>query len=157
MSTPDPLHMTEAQANQIWNDLQVGLAYVGTDGKWLRVNPFLCELLEYTEEELRKVTFKGVTHPADMSDDQDMVNLMLAHKIERYVMTKRYITKTERVITIKLCVSSVLNPELPDLPAFFLSQVLPKTHDQLTNDMHGVAEGVESRGQLGRFLKKEWK
>ena len=46
-----------------------GLAHVGLDGRFMRVNRALCEMFGYSEEELAGTTVKEISHP----DDRDMV------------------------------------------------------------------------------------
>src|ERR687884_1274360 len=54
-----------------------GMALVGTDGRFLRVNRSLCEILGYPERELLGKTFQEITHPEDLDADLDQVRRML--------------------------------------------------------------------------------
>ncbi len=47
----------------------IGMALVSLDGRFMRVNPSLCRLLEYTEDELKEHTFQDITHPDDLESD----------------------------------------------------------------------------------------
>ena len=50
----------------------IGMALVGLDGRWLRINPAVCELLGYSWEELQTLTFQELTHPDDVDTDLDL-------------------------------------------------------------------------------------
>ena len=52
----------------------VGLAHVGIDGTFIRVNKKLCEFLDYSDQELTKLTFQDLTAPDNL--DEDIVNHM---------------------------------------------------------------------------------
>ena len=45
----------------------VGVAHVSPEGRWLRVNKRLCDIVGYSEAELMKMTFQQITHPDDLS------------------------------------------------------------------------------------------
>ena len=46
----------------------VGMALMSPDGRYLRVNPALCEMIGYAREELIGLTFHHITHPDDLLD-----------------------------------------------------------------------------------------
>ena len=46
----------------------MGIAHVGVDGRWLRVNDRLCAIVGYPREELLRRTFQDITHPDDLAD-----------------------------------------------------------------------------------------
>jgi two-component system sensor histidine kinase UhpB len=50
-----------------FNQAAVGIAHVAPDGKWLRINRKVCDIVGFTEEELRNLTFKDITHPDDVA------------------------------------------------------------------------------------------
>ena len=50
-----------------FNNSAIGMALVGLDGQWIRVNKTLCESFGYTEKELSKTNFKDITHVEDIA------------------------------------------------------------------------------------------
>jgi PAS domain S-box-containing protein len=83
----------------------VGIAHVGLNGAWLKVNNRLCEIIEYTQEELLAQTFQEITHPNDLNADLQLVNDLLQGKINTYSMEKRYIKKDGSSVWTNLTVS----------------------------------------------------
>jgi len=80
----------------------VGIAHVGLDGSWLRVNQKLCDIVGYTREELLQKTFQSITHPEDLPKDLERVRQLVAGQIESYGMEKRYIRKDGSPVWILL-------------------------------------------------------
>jgi PAS domain S-box-containing protein len=99
----------------------IGMALVAPDGHWLEVNPALCDLVGYSEQELLGGTFQGITHPDDLDADLEFVRQMLAGEIDTYQMDKRYFHRLGHIIWIRLSVSLVRAAD--GAPAYFVSQI----------------------------------
>ncbi|HEX8886528.1 MAG TPA: PAS domain S-box protein, partial [Noviherbaspirillum sp.] len=72
-----------------FNLAAVGIAHVGLDGQWLRVNRQMCDILGYTREELLATTFRAVTHPEDLDQDDVLLQETLEGKRSAYMLEKR--------------------------------------------------------------------
>jgi PAS domain S-box-containing protein len=99
----------------------VGVAHVGPDGRWLRVNDKLCEITGYPREELSEMTFQDITHLDDLQKDLDYLNQLLAGQIRTYATEKRYWRKDGSVVWINLTVSAV--GDTPDHLKYFITVV----------------------------------
>ncbi|MGN2391502.1 EAL domain-containing protein [Pelomicrobium sp. G1] len=99
----------------------IGMALVSPEGRWLKVNRSLCEVVGYSEAELLTRTFQDITHPDDLETDLQYVRQMLAGEIQTYQMEKRYLHKQGHVIWVLLSVSLVRN-EVGE-PLYFISQM----------------------------------
>jgi PAS domain S-box-containing protein len=84
-----------------------GMALVALDGRWLRANNALCEMLGYSEEELRNLDFQTVTHPEDLSEDMVQLARLVSGEVSSYNRVKRYYTKDRRLIWVSLAISAV--------------------------------------------------
>ncbi|MHC1730287.1 MAG: PAS domain S-box protein [Syntrophobacteraceae bacterium] len=85
----------------------VGIAHVGINGHWLRVNDRLCAIVGYPREELMQLTFQDISHPEDLEKDLDYVRRMLSGEINTYSMEKRYLRKDRSQVWANLTVSLV--------------------------------------------------
>lgn len=85
----------------------VGIAHVAPDGRWLRVNQKLCDIVGYRHEELLAGRFQDITHPDDLDADLRFVARLLAGEIATYAMEKRYRRKDGSVVWVNLTVSLV--------------------------------------------------
>ncbi|HEY5548943.1 MAG TPA: PAS domain S-box protein, partial [Coriobacteriia bacterium] len=80
----------------------VGIAHVGVNGNWLRVNPRLCDMLGYTREELLATTFAAITHPDDVDENVAAFRSMLAGEKSGYDADKRYLRKDGSIVWVHL-------------------------------------------------------
>jgi PAS domain S-box-containing protein len=85
----------------------VGVAHVSPEGRWLRVNPKLCEIIGYSQEELLNLRFQDLTHPDDLAPDMEQAEKVVAGSLDQYSMEKRYIRKDGSLRWVNLTVSSV--------------------------------------------------
>jgi PAS domain S-box-containing protein len=99
----------------------IGMALVAPDGRWLRVNRSLCQLVGYSELELLARSFQDITHPDDLDADLTLVGQVLRGEIESYQMEKRYFRKDGCIVWVLLSVS--LAREDDGRPRCFISQV----------------------------------
>ena len=68
----------------------IGMAIVGLDGRFIRVNQELCDITGYSPSELTKLTFADITHPDDLDADVLQTGRLLAGEIDSYALEKRY-------------------------------------------------------------------
>jgi PAS domain S-box-containing protein len=97
----------ETQFRATFEQAAVGIAHVGLEGAWLRVNQRLCDIVGYTSDELLHKTFQDITHPDDLDTDNNYVRQILSGEIQTYSMEKRYIRKDRSLVWINLTVGPV--------------------------------------------------
>jgi PAS domain S-box-containing protein len=115
------LEASEAQFASAFEYAVIGKALVSPDGRWLKVNRAMCEMLGYTEAELMRMTFQEITHPDDLEADLKLVEEMLANKRQTYQIEKRYFHRSRRIVWALLSVSLVR--DAAGRPLNFISQV----------------------------------
>ena len=99
----------------------VGLAHIGIDGTFIRVNKKLCEFLDYSDQELTKLTFQDLTAPDHLDEDLDQLERLLEGQIDNYSIEKRYIRRDGKRVWAKLTVSLVRDDS--NNPDYFISVV----------------------------------
>ena len=109
----------------------IGMALVGIDGRWLKVNPALSKILGYTQDELLNLDFQTITHPDDLSHDLGQVRALLAGEIPSYEMDKRYFHKNGQIVWAQLNVSLVRDAQFQ--PCYFISQIQDITARKLSD------------------------
>jgi PAS domain S-box-containing protein len=101
------LKRAEAALEATFEQAAVGIAHVTADGGWLRVNRRLCEIVGYTEAELRRGRFQDITEPEDLESDLAQAKAVLAGELSTYTMEKRYIKRDGARVWVRLAVSLV--------------------------------------------------
>ena len=85
----------------------VGVAHLSLDGKFLRANKKLGEILGYSPSELIKLKYKDVTHPADLSAEKAELESVVAGETEQFASEKRYIRDDGSTVWVKRTVSAL--------------------------------------------------
>jgi two-component system sensor kinase FixL len=76
----------------------VAMAIETPTGDWVAINDRLCEMLGYDRDELLRMHWSTLTHPADLKTDWQQFEALLAGRIERYSNEKRFIRKDGEIL-----------------------------------------------------------
>lgn len=117
----ETLRESEERFRATFEHAAIGAAQVGIDGRWLRVNRRLCEILGYTQEELLRHTFQDVTHPDDLDEDLGRTRRILDGEIQTYTLQKRYLRRDGSPVWTNLTVSLIR--ESSGEPKYFIAVV----------------------------------
>ena len=103
------LRASEAKFRATFENAAVGIGHNAPDGKWLRVNQKLCDILGYNSEELINMTYKDITHPDDLAADMALVERINTGALDEFQIKKRYLRKDGATVWVNLTVSCVRN------------------------------------------------
>jgi PAS domain S-box-containing protein len=103
------LQESEERFRATFNQVAVGIGHVAPDGRWLRINQKYCDIVGYTEEELKALTIKEITHPDDLETSMHHFQLLLEGKLGNYSLEKRYICKDGSTVWVNLTASMVFD------------------------------------------------
>jgi PAS domain S-box-containing protein len=112
---------SEQRLRLMFENAPIGEALVELDGRWRKVNPTLCALTGYTEEQFRAMTFQDITHPDDLDQDLEALHALLDGSITRFESEKRYLTASGGVLWVQLSVALVTDEA--GEPTYFVSQI----------------------------------
>ncbi len=162
----EALREAEERFRRSFEDAAIGMALVAPDGRFLRTNRSLCEILGYREVELLGKTFQDITHPDDLDADLDQLRRTLLGEMRTYQMEKRYFHKEGQVVWVLLSVSLVHDEEGD--PLYFVSQTQDITERKVLEErlhyqaFHDSLTDLPNRqlfmGRLGQALRrsKRW-
>lgn len=117
----EALQESEARFRATFEQAAVGICHNALDGRWLRMNRKLCEIVGYTEDELRAMSFQDITHPDDLQPDLANVKRLLSGEVPTYSMEKRYLRMDGSIVWVTLTAVLVRHPD--GSPDYFLSIV----------------------------------
>ncbi|MBP6058429.1 MAG: PAS domain S-box protein [Nitrosomonas sp.] len=132
----EQLCASEMRFQIIFERAATGIAIVSPEGRWLRVNHKLCQIVGYRRDELMGLAFQDITHPDDLDTDLNYVQQALAGEITTFSMEKRYICKNSSVIWVNLTASLVR--KLDNTPDYFIT----------------IVEDIQARKEIEANLKE---
>jgi len=89
----------------------VGLTITSPGKGWIKTNDCLCNMLGYTEAELREMSWAQLTHPDDLAVDVEKFDRVLSGETDGYELEKRFLTRTGEILFTRLVVRCVRNPD----------------------------------------------
>jgi PAS domain S-box-containing protein len=148
----EALRLSEERFSHAFEHAPIGIALVLPQGRWLKVNAALCNLLGYSEEELMGKTFQDVTHPDDLDADLANVRRLLDGDISSYKMEKRYFHKEGQIVWILLGVSLVRDKQ--NEPLYFIAQIedITKMKQAMTRQQELTAKAQAAEQAKSDFL-----
>src|SRR5947209_2925275 len=103
----------------LFEQAAVAIAYIGLDGKLLRVSQYYCYIVGYTREELLDRNFFWITHPDDREASRLALQRMLDGEMQNYMAEKRYLRKDGSYLWVQLTSSLIRDPA--GKPKYFIS------------------------------------
>ncbi len=115
------LRESEERFRSAFDSAGIGMALVDLDGRWLRVNRAICEIVGYSEGELVGKTLLDLTHPEDIHVDTEEIGSLLANRQRYYQVEKRYIDIHGHTVWVRLTMSLVRDGSA--VPLYFIAQI----------------------------------
>jgi PAS domain S-box-containing protein len=137
----DALQESESRFRAIFEQAAIGMADSSLDARFTRVNQRFCKIMGYSREELFGLTFREITHPDDMAQDERIVAELLSGERSSLTVEKRYLRKDGSVVWANLMLSLRRSP-FGD-PLHFVAVV---------EDITGQKRAEDERRQLERQL-----
>ncbi|MDX1932336.1 MAG: PAS domain S-box protein [Capsulimonadales bacterium] len=135
---------SEERFRRTFEQAAVGIAHVAPDGRFLRVNQRLCDIVGYSRDVLLARAFQEITHPDDLDKDVSFTRRLLSGEIATYSMEKRYLCRDGAIVWVQLTVS--LARATNGQPDYFIS-VVEDISERKRNEAQIVAlnSGLEQR------------
>lgn len=129
VAAEEALKQEEQNFRQTMQLAPIPAVAISPEGKLIRANNALQQLLGYEEDELKGTNSK-LSHPDDISLDAQQMKQVLAGAISFYSVEKRLITKAGKIVWVEQHVSLVkkANGE----PKYFLKQMINLTERKKT-------------------------
>src|SRR5690606_25506522 len=104
--TMDRLRESEERFSSTMEFAAIGIAHVASDGRFIYVNPQICEMLGYTEQELLALTVRQITHPDDVALTDEYANRLRSGVIRSFKVEKRYVRKDGLPLWVSLTIAA---------------------------------------------------
>jgi diguanylate cyclase (GGDEF)-like protein/PAS domain S-box-containing protein len=103
----EALRVSQQRFESIFKHTLIGMALVLLDGRWLKVNRTLCEIVGYSEEELLTKAFQDIAHPDDLETHLGHLERLLSGEIQSYLTDTSISRKEKHLVWVQLSVSLV--------------------------------------------------
>ena len=102
---------SEHRFQRIFNQAAIGMAQMNTrNGKFIETNDRFRNLSGYTREELKDLDYKQLSHPEEITENQELMQKLLRGEIREYSLEKRAFKKDGSIVWIRLTVSPLWQP-----------------------------------------------
>ncbi|MGA9099179.1 MAG: PAS domain S-box protein, partial [Methanotrichaceae archaeon] len=106
------LQESEARFRATFEQAAVGIEMLNLDGRFLRGNAMLSDILGYSQKELQYLNFADITYPDDLVRELPLLEDLLARRIGHYTIEKRYLRKDGQGVWVRVT-SSLANVKEP--------------------------------------------
>jgi PAS domain S-box-containing protein len=103
---------SEIKFQAIFDQAAVGIAHIDpVTGNFIETNNQFCNLLGYSQQEMKQQNFQSITHPEDLAADLMNLKKLFEEGIKEYCREKRYYTKSGKIVWVNLSASPLLNKD----------------------------------------------
>jgi len=132
---------SEERFRSAFQNASIGMALIGLNAYWLKVNPVLCEMLGYAEAELLEMkSATDFVHPDDLDQLKQFVEQARLDKRQSVQIQLRYYCKDRRLSRGMLSLSIVRDSQ--SQPLYYVVQIQDITEqwaiDQMKNEFISV-------------------
>ena len=124
----------------------IGIAHVALNGRWLRVNQRLCDLLGYTAGQLIATDVLAIMHPDEVDPSTQAWKQLRTGTIDRQASQKRYRRGDGQYIWAN--VTTNVNRDAAGEPTHFVTIVEDITERRKVEEQLRQAQKMEAVGQL---------
>ncbi|HEY6555137.1 MAG TPA: PAS domain S-box protein, partial [Vicinamibacteria bacterium] len=103
----EALRRSRESFQQLFEDAPIGMAMIGADMGFGRVNKALCDMTGYTKEEFKTVTFDRFVDPADLAEQMAAGQEFLENKRSSYKHEGRFVKKSGETLWGNLTVERI--------------------------------------------------
>jgi PAS domain S-box-containing protein len=114
------LEESEEKFRNIFEYSSVGKSLTSLDGK-LKVNNAFSDIIGYTEEELNHLTYREITYPDDIAENEKVINSILCGEKQSEFWQKRYIHKKGHIVWVDI--TTTLQRDATGNPQFFITEI----------------------------------
>ena len=99
----------------------VGIGQLGTDGRWLRANHRLLEILGYSAERIERLGYLDLVHPADLEEAQQLLRQVADGEARSLRREQRFCRSVGTDVWVRLTLSAAA--PAGERPAFLIGVV----------------------------------
>src|SRR5204863_66311 len=153
----EALRESEERFRSAFDYATIGMGVVSLDGRWLQVNPSLCEIVGYGDAELLSANIKDITHREDLVALDEQIQRLAEGVISSHQTEVRYAHKQGKEVWAHLGMSLVRDGQTKPLHLIFQIQDITdrkRAEEQLLHDaFHDALTGLPNRALFMDHVK----
>lgn len=150
------LHEYQNRFETIFEHANIGVAILSLDGRMLRVNRPLCQLLGYSESDMLAMNFYYLIPPSDLNNLQIHIQQLIDKKIKSFQSEQQCFRKNGEALWIMSTLSLIRDDD--EKPIYFILQIqnitLQKKAEERLRHMayHDPLTSLANRNKLEQFI-----
>ncbi|MDT8311516.1 MAG: PAS domain-containing protein, partial [Methylophaga sp.] len=137
------LRDSEQRFRKIFEQAATGVAVTTPDGQVVHANQAYCMMLGYSEDELKTLDFRSLTHPDDRQQNRQEIQQLLTGQQDSLIIEKRYLHKTGDSVWARLSVT--VQRDVNDNPEFLVG---------ITENITGMKLAAQRQSEAERTLSQ---
>ncbi len=137
---------SEQRFRSTFEQAAVGMCHLSTDGKFIRVNQRLCDILGRSRDEVMQLSLSEVTHPEHITEDRQRIRELIEGDLDSGSWEKRYIRPTGEIVWGQ--VTTRLLRDASKQPRYFITVILDITERRALEAQLRQVQKLEAVGQL---------
>jgi PAS domain S-box-containing protein len=106
----EALRRSKESFQQLFEEAPIGMAMIGADVRFGRVNRALCDIMGYSKEEMKGARFDRFVHPENLDDHLAAAQEFFENKRSSFKREARYLRKSGEVLWGSLTVERIEDP-----------------------------------------------
>ncbi len=115
------IRKNEEKFRSIFEHAPIGMAIISLNMQFNEVNQVFCDMIEYSEEELRQLSLPDITQKDYVRRDLEISKKLLNEELATYEIEKRYIKKTSNTFWGRTTISLLKDEK--GSPNFYLAMI----------------------------------
>jgi PAS domain S-box-containing protein len=132
----------------VYQNSPIGIAILTMELNWIYVNPAVCKMFGYTENELMTLTEAELSYPDDIDSSELLIKELLDGVTSSFELEKRYFDKYGGIIWSSLHVSLVYD-KTDGKPQYFIYQLIDITKSKVAELK--LMESIERYTSLKKY------
>jgi PAS domain S-box-containing protein len=132
----------------VYKNAPIGIVIESMERKWVSVNPAVCKIFGYTEEEIITLKASEIIYPEDLKGNEDLMKKLLEGTSSSIELELRYLHKNGGIVWVSSYVSLVRD-EISGAPIYFILQLIDISKSKLAEQK--LLESVERYTSLKKY------
>lgn len=134
----------------VFNQKTVGVVIVDKNGQFLRANQQFCRIVDYSEEELRRLRYSEITYPEDLTQANRCMHRLLSGELETFETEKRYVRRDQSIVWTSVSGSLIFPINSEPLGLFLVQDITArKQAERQTLEAQERFRGVYNSRMIG--------